>query len=87
MDFFRGHAYRDFFSFLDSKGGFYYERWGDGPVHSIAASLFLPREKIHFFEKIGYEHSDRMHCPSKKWDRDHANCECEVRESFGLFFS
>ena len=23
----------------------FYERWGDAPVHSIAAALFLPREK------------------------------------------
>lgn len=26
---------------------FFYERWGDAPVHSIAATLFLDRSRIH----------------------------------------
>ncbi|KAH6905127.1 alpha-1,2-mannosyltransferase [Coprinopsis sp. MPI-PUGE-AT-0042] len=54
MDFWRSKAYMDFFEFLDSKGGFYYERWGDAPVHSIAAAMMLPKEKIHFFDEIAY---------------------------------
>ncbi|KAK1232200.1 hypothetical protein PQX77_004574, partial [Marasmius sp. AFHP31] len=28
MDFWRGEAYQAFFEYLDSRGGFYYERWG-----------------------------------------------------------
>ena len=35
MRFWRSKAYSDFFDYLDSKGGFFYERWGDAPVHSI----------------------------------------------------
>jgi alpha 1,2-mannosyltransferase len=54
MEFWRSKAYMDFFEFLDSKGGFYYERWGDAPVHSIAAAMMLPRDKIHFFDEIAY---------------------------------
>lgn len=38
MDFWRSEPYQKFFDFLEAKGGFYYERWGDAPVHSIAAS-------------------------------------------------
>jgi hypothetical protein len=49
MDFWRGEAYSKFFEFLEAKGGFYYERWGDAPVHSIAASLFARPDQIHFF--------------------------------------
>ncbi|KAG6810279.1 hypothetical protein H0H92_012608 [Tricholoma furcatifolium] len=63
MDFYRGEAYQAYFEYLDSKGGFYYERWGDAPVHSIAASLFLPKEKIHFFDMIAYEHQPFQRCP------------------------
>lgn len=42
-----------FFNHLESEGGFYYERWGDAPVHSIAANLFLNKDEIHFFDDIG----------------------------------
>jgi len=45
-----------YFDYLDHKGGFFYERWGDAPVHSIAASLFLPKRDIHFFNDLGYYH-------------------------------
>ena len=57
LEFWRGPAYTAFFDYLDRRGGFYYERWGDAPVHSIAAALFSKREQIHFFREIGYEHN------------------------------
>lgn len=40
MRFWRSKAYSDFFDFLDKKGGFFYERWGDAPVHSIGKQAF-----------------------------------------------
>lgn len=46
----------DYFEYLDKAGGFYYERWGDAPVHSIAAALFARKDQIHFFQDIGYRH-------------------------------
>ncbi|GJJ14065.1 hypothetical protein Clacol_008322 [Clathrus columnatus] len=63
MEFWRGEAYSAFFEHLDKAGGFYYERWGDAPVHSIAAGLFLSKQQIHFFSDIGYKHSILQHCP------------------------
>ncbi|CAG8702527.1 10565_t:CDS:2, partial [Acaulospora morrowiae] len=45
LNLWRGKAYTEFFSFLDKKGGFFYERWGDAPVHSIAAALFLKKHQ------------------------------------------
>lgn len=42
----------DYFEHLDQAGGFFYERWGDAPVHSIAAALLLPKSQIHFFNDI-----------------------------------
>ncbi|KAK0212253.1 glycosyltransferase family 15 protein [Desarmillaria ectypa] len=56
-------AYTAFFDYVESKGGFYYERWGDAPVHSIVAALFASKDQIQFFDKIGYEHFSYMHCP------------------------
>ncbi|KAH9484267.1 Alpha-1,2 mannosyltransferase KTR1 [Psilocybe cubensis] len=46
LDLWRSPAYSKFFDFLDKKGGFYYERWGDAPVHSIGAALFAKKEQI-----------------------------------------
>ncbi|KAG0089912.1 alpha 1,2-mannosyltransferase 2.4.1 [Podila epicladia] len=63
LSFFRSKAYLDFFEMLDKTGGFFYERWGDAPVHSIAAALMLERKEIHFFNEIGYRHGMYEHCP------------------------
>jgi alpha 1,2-mannosyltransferase len=82
MDFWRGETYKSFFEFLDETGGFYYERWGDAPVHSIAAALFLPRSSIHFFDEIGYEHPPFTHCPINKERWTQGRCSCNPAESF-----
>lgn len=81
LDFWRGEAYTKFFEFLDNKGGFYYERWGDAPVHSIGASLFAKKEQIHFFNDIGYRHNPFQHCPQ---GAAHAKgkCWCSASDNF-----
>ena len=48
LNFFRSQAYEDYFNHLDRAGGFFYERWGDAPVHSIALGLFEDASKIHW---------------------------------------
>ncbi|KAJ7104435.1 glycosyltransferase family 15 protein [Mycena belliarum] len=80
MDFWRGEAYQAFFDFLERKGGFYYERWGDAPVHSIAVALFAPKDKLHFFTDVGYRHQPFEHCPqSDDWAQN--KCACDKAES------
>ena len=56
MDFFRGKAYDEYFQHLDRAGGFFYERWGDAPVHSIGLGLFEQASKIHWYVSVP-EHS------------------------------
>lgn len=73
MDFFRGEAYNNWFKFLDSTGKFYYERWGDAPVHSIGLALFADKKKIHWFRDIGYFHDPYFHCPNSP-----ATSRCKV---------
>ncbi|KAF7684260.1 O-glycoside alpha-1,2-mannosyltransferase omh1 [Astathelohania contejeani] len=80
--FFRNPLYQSYFDWLDKKGGFYYERWGDAPVHSIAAALFLGRDKVYFFEDIGYEHPPFMHCPSSPSRL--VDCKCSPKNSIDL---
>ncbi|MCJ1286033.1 hypothetical protein MMC26_005375 [Xylographa opegraphella] len=48
MELWRSRAYEDYFNHLDRAGGFFYERWGDAPVHSIALGLFEDKSKIHW---------------------------------------
>lgn len=70
----------DFFDHLDKQGGFFYERWGDAPVHSIAASLFLAKDEIHFFDDIAYFHSPFEHCPMTEERRTDLNCNCSPED-------
>ena len=76
FDWLRSKAYNDFMDALERAGGFYYERWGDAPVHSIAASFLLGRSEVHFFEEIGYTHDTFTHCP-----KDGKGCDCKPSES------
>lgn len=64
MSFWRSKAYEDYFNHLDRAGGFFYERWGDAPVHSIALGLFEEKSKIHWFRDIGYQHIPFFNCPN-----------------------
>ena len=79
LKFLRSDAYMKYFEHLDQAGGFFYERWGDAPVHSIAAGMFLPKEKIHFFEDIGYYHAPYGNCPSNP--ALNMNCQCDSSKS------
>ncbi|KAK6513998.1 hypothetical protein TWF506_008428 [Arthrobotrys conoides] len=64
MDFWRSKKYEDFFNHLDRAGGFFYERWGDAPVHSVALGLMEDKDKIHWFHDIGYQHIPYFNCPN-----------------------
>ena len=48
LDFFRGEKYESYFQHLDRAGGFFYERWGDAPVHSIGVGLFADAANVHW---------------------------------------
>ncbi|PFH61283.1 hypothetical protein XA68_17796 [Ophiocordyceps unilateralis] len=64
MEFWRSPVYQDYFDHLDHAGGFFYERWGDAPVHSIALGLWEDASKIHWFRDIGYQHIPFFNCPN-----------------------
>lgn len=83
MRFFRSKVYSDYFEYLDRTGGFFYERWGDAPVHSIAAAFFLRRDEIHFFGDIGYRHSPYIRCPQDEASHLSGRCSCERGNNFG----
>lgn len=84
MDFWRSDAYVDYFTYLDKAGGFFYERWGDAPVHSIAAALFLSPDEIHYFDDVGYYHVPFNNCPVSEDVRLKNRCVCNPQDNFAF---
>lgn len=64
VDLWDNPLYEAYFQYLESTGGFYKERWGDAPVHSLAIGFMLDLKEIHYFRDIGYQHTTIAHCPS-----------------------
>lgn len=62
-------------------------RWGDAPVHSIAAALMLKRSQVHWFYDIGYFHNPWTHCPSEPSWLGVEKCSCDPSNSFGKYTS
>ncbi|RPA75884.1 glycosyl transferase [Ascobolus immersus RN42] len=84
LQFFRSPAYQKYFDYLDQVGGFFYERWGDAPVHSLAVALFAGKEQLHWFADIGYKHN-----PWGRWPIDNFSYEkgrCVIHEDRGKSF-
>lgn len=67
IDVFDNEVYNAYFRYLESKGGFWRERWGDAPVHSLGLGMILNVDDVHYFRDIGYRHSMIQHCP-KNWN-------------------
>lgn len=44
--YFTVQAYEQYFKALDQTGGFFYERWGDAPVHSLGAVMLLNSTEV-----------------------------------------
>lgn len=81
LEFLRSEAYEKYMDFLENSGGFYYERWGDAPVRSIALALFIDKSRIHWFRDIGYNHAPYTNCPKC----DPQNNRCDGKCKPGLF--
>lgn len=79
LNFFRSDAYNTYFNYLDQAGGFFYERWGDAPVHSIGLNLLMDKNRIHHFEDIGYYHVPYLACPTSIDVKTSKRCFCKTR--------
>ncbi|KAJ2711149.1 hypothetical protein H4R19_003386 [Coemansia spiralis] len=78
LDFLRSEQYLAYFEHLDRAGGFFYERWGDAPVHSLGVAMFLNKNEVHWFEDIGYYHGPLWNCPKGAANK---KCWCPAKES------
>ncbi|KAG2231403.1 hypothetical protein INT48_004438 [Thamnidium elegans] len=83
LDLWHTEAYRELYNTLDKSGGFFYERWGDAPIHSIFAALYLSKDEVHFFNDIGYKHSTYQHCPAEESLIRRCSCDPNASLDFG----
>ena len=82
LSLWRSERYLKYFEHLDNAGGFFYERWGDAPVHSLATAMFLRKEEVHWFHDIGYYHPGFTNCPGDEPSRQ--RCDCNPHKSVHL---
>ncbi|KAF6010653.1 hypothetical protein HII13_002766 [Brettanomyces bruxellensis] len=73
----RSPLYEGFADYLDHAGGFFYERWGDAPVHSIAVSMMLKPSQVQVFQDISYKHTVAGTCPLDDDRLKSAHCICD----------
>jgi len=79
LDFYQSPAFDAFFDHLDRANGFMEEHWGDGPVHTIAAAMFLRPDQIQFWDEIGYTCGQETQCPMR-WEVA-SKCSCSTVNS------
>ncbi|KAI0861234.1 glycolipid 2-alpha-mannosyltransferase-domain-containing protein [Xylaria cubensis] len=77
LAFFRSKEHTAYFEHIDKTGGFYYERFGDAPIHTLSVSLFLPKSRIWYFRDIGYAH-DLYHGFVRQGGIPGLSCSCTV---------
>lgn len=85
FDFFRNSHYMNYFNHLDKSGGFFYERWGDGPIKTIYIGLYKSLSQIEFFNYIGFSKFPYKHCPSDIDINMHCFCDPKDRSDFEGF--
>lgn len=78
LDFYRSEPYEKYMDFLEEKGGFYYERWGDAPVRSLALGLFADKSKIHWFRDVAYHHFPYTNCPKSPLGSNRCDGKCST---------
>ena len=74
LSFFRSRENSAYFDWLDRAGGFFYERFGDAPIHTLSVAMFTSKKEQWWFRDIGYQHDINRHCPPKSSHR----CDCEA---------
>ncbi|PQE31068.1 hypothetical protein CJF32_00006101 [Rutstroemia sp. NJR-2017a WRK4] len=74
LAFWRGAGPSAYFDWLDRAGGFYYERFGDAPVHTLSVGLFAERRDVWYFADVGYMHGINRFCPRGR----EGACACEA---------
>ncbi|GME70456.1 unnamed protein product [Ambrosiozyma monospora] len=95
LSFLQSDSYTQFFNYLDQTGNFFYERWSDGIVRTVAVSFMLGADQIQYFDNTGYNlvnpyvnswnvknnpgYGGTQSCPSDHQLRRWLHCQCNKR--------
>ncbi|KAI7904913.1 nucleotide-diphospho-sugar transferase [Cokeromyces recurvatus] len=79
LDFLRSKPYKAFFHYIDIVGGFFYERWNDATIRTLAAAMFLDKSDVHFFNNIGFHYLWGNYCPLD--NKLLENCSCHYKQN------
>jgi hypothetical protein len=71
LEFFRSPQHIAYFNHLDSTGVFYYDQLGDLPMHTLSATMFLPRQSVFLFKNHKFIELD---CGQQGYYRNHKYC-------------
>ncbi|CAD5124096.1 unnamed protein product [Dimorphilus gyrociliatus] len=85
VSLFKSDSYTKFISYLDNLGGIYRYRWGDAPIKTIAVSLFVSLNQVHYFEDIEYNHGGMRNPPDPK--RVQINWQIDPKKIFDFKFN
>ena len=82
LNFYRSPAYRNFFDVIDKEGGIFYYKWSESIIHTIGLSILLPKDKIYFFENIGFHYDKYDNCPLNDDIWSQYKCDCDQGNDF-----
>ena len=72
----RSREYSSLAASVDAAGGIWMHRWGDAPIRTLAVQLLLPRESVHQFTEVAYEHQGEFNVYAQP--DDCLSCTMEV---------
>lgn len=81
VSFFKSKQYQHYFNYLDDLRGIYYETWGEPVIKTIAASLFLDKNQVKFFDDLAVAGPNaRANCPVNSEFYLQNKCSCDPND-------
>ncbi|KXS19188.1 glycosyltransferase family 15 protein [Gonapodya prolifera JEL478] len=87
VEFMQRPEVQEYFEWLDVAGGFFYERWGDAPVHTLCVVLFARHSEVRRLDHIAYTHHPETQCPQDIVTFQKGNCTCNPKKSFNKWWT
>ncbi|GME85396.1 unnamed protein product [Ambrosiozyma monospora] len=87
LSFLKSREYGEFFDLLESSGNFFYERWSDGVVRTMAVSFLVGDDQILYLSDVrGFNQENEydykqgtQSCPVDAEVRTKFHCNCNVK--------
>lgn len=82
LSFFRSPQHLAYFDHLDSTGGLYSGYFGEVPMHSLSASMFLPKQSVWILGDGAIDREDctmRLNCPPFPRQTPHPESQMDSR--------